>query len=195
MTKLIALLAAAAFVSAPALAQGGRGTPPRGGAVAPHPAPRPAPHPEVGGGHIPAHGPPRTPAPPANRKPAPAPTNYAHATGHPNAPHVDAKTETWVGHDVRRNEPGLRLAHPWEHGHFGGEIGPSRIYRLGGGDSQRFGFGGFFFGVAPIDYPFVNDWLWDSDDIVLYEDPDHPGYYLAYNVRLGTYVHVEFLGQ
>jgi hypothetical protein len=56
-----------------------------------------------------------------------------------------------------------------------------------GGDRGRFAIGAFFFSVAALDWAYC-------DDIVIYDDPDHIGWYLAYNVRLGTYVHVMYMG-
>jgi hypothetical protein len=151
---------------------------------------------EVGGGHIPAHGPEASHAPAARPAPRPAPEarHFAEQPGHPDAPHVDAKTDRWVGHDSGPGDAHYHLDHPWAHGHFPGGFGPGHVYRLTGGGRERFAIGGYFFSVAAYDYGYCGDWLWGTDQIVIYEDPDHPGYYLAYNVRLGTYVHVEFMG-
>jgi len=40
----------------------------------------------------------------------------------------------------------------------------------------------------------VNGWDWNGDDIVIYEDPDDPGWYPVHSTRLGTYGHVQYFG-
>ena len=127
---------------------------------------------DVGGGHIPEHGP--RPAPRNEQRSAPPNRGFNDRPGHPEAPHVHSN-DKWIGHDSGRNDARYHQDHAWEHGRFTGGIGRGHTFRLEGGGRDRFWFGGYYFGVAPADYAFVNDWYWDRDDIVIYDDPDHEG--------------------
>jgi len=136
--------------------------------------------------------------------PPPPPTRGNHAearqperlpSGHVNeVPHVNH--DQWYGHEAP-NDQRFHVATPWAHGRFD-RVGPSYRYGVQRFDdhAHRFwiaGRGGFE--VAAWDWSLAADWCWNcGDDFVIYDDPDHPGWYLVYNVHTGVYVHAQFIG-
>lgn len=135
--------------------------------------------------------------------PPPPPQRDAHAKAEPEkrengkintTQHVN--NDRWYGHDAP-NDKRYHLDHPYEHGHFD-HFGANYRYNIVRVDRDQHRFwlpGGFYFEVAPWDWFICADWCWNcGDDFVVYEDPDHPGWYLLYNVHTGVYVHVNYLG-
>ena len=165
----------------------------------------------VGGGHIPARGPAVTKAAgPAHSQPsATRAGNFipVDESGHPNVPHVDARTDRWVGHDTGAGDPRYHLDRPWAHGRFTGGFGPQHVFVLAldkvdpglaewlAGGLERSTFGGFYWNIAAYDYNIPRGWKWNGDRVAIYRDPVHVGWYLAYSPRLGTFAHVEYLGK
>jgi hypothetical protein len=93
-----------------------------------------------------------------------------------------------------RSSPSYRVGYGFRGGFSHDYIGPRHVWRLEGGGRDRFFFRGFYFRVAAYDYSYADDWYWDRDNVIIYDDPDNAGCYLAFNTRLGTYLHVTFDG-
>jgi len=188
--RFIGILAAMLAISTPALAQRGGGGGGDHKKDSPPPPRRTEPeHKDPVVQRVPERGPPTVATPrrelPGERR------DFADRPGHPGRPHVDGVI--WIGHDHGRGDARFRLQHPWAWGHFT-RIGPSYRWHIRGGGPDRFSIGVGYFRVARWEYAYVNDWYWDRDEILFYDDPDADGWYVAYNVRLGTYVHVLYIG-
>jgi hypothetical protein len=98
------------------------------------------------------------------------------------------------GNRSYRPLPGYRDGRGFRGGFSHDYIGPRHVWRLEGGGRDRFFFRGFYFRVAAYDYPHADEWYWDRDNVIIYDDPDNAGCYLAFNTRLGAYIHVTFDG-
>jgi hypothetical protein len=124
-----------------------------------------------------------------------APAAASPPAAHTVKPHVEPDGR-WVGHDSGPNDPRYHVDHPWPYGRFRGPTGPDHPYRLYGFEPARHRFlsANAYFMIAPADWAYCDDWAWTSDDVTFYPDADHPGWDLAYNVRLGTFCHVQYSG-
>lgn len=137
----------------------------------------------------------RIPAAPVRRAPNTAAEVERREGGRMNnLPHVS--NDRWYGHDAP-NDKRYRLDHPFAHGRFE-RFGPSYRYSVVRIDPNLHRFwlpGGYFFEIAAWEWPLCLDWCWScGDDFVIYEDPDHPGWYLLYNLHTGAFVHVMYMG-
>jgi hypothetical protein len=108
------------------------------------------------------------------------------------APYV--RNDQWYGH-AALGDSRLRLASPFQYGRFG-LSGPSHVYNLNRVDlgTRRIWLPGGQFEIEDNDWAVTAPWCWTCDQFVVYDDPDHAGWYLVYDVRMGEYVHAQFLG-
>ena len=138
----------------------------------------------------------RVPPPPAarlERSAAPRPEIDVRSRIN-STPHVSHNE--WYGHD-RPDDPRFHLDHPYPHGRFA-RFGSQYRYSVVRFDPALHRLwlpGGFLFEVAAFESASAQEWCWTcGDDFVIYDDPDHAGWYLLYDVHTGIYVHVQYLG-
>jgi len=134
--------------------------------------------------------------PPIPREPesraAHAPPTFEPGRPRGRVPYV--RDGHWYGH-AAPDDARFRLARPFEFGRFR-LVGPSHVFTVTRVDlgARRIWLPGGGFEIAAWDWGLTAPWCWTCDDVVVYLDPDHPGWYLVYNVRMGEYVHAIFVG-
>ena len=133
------------------------------------------------------------PAPVARGRPDTGPERERGREGG-GVPYV--RGDHWYGH-AAPNDSRFHLDRPFPDGRFA-EAGPRHRFRVGRVDLDAHRIwlaGGFSFAIAPWEWSITAPWCWDCpDEFVVYDDPDHPGWYLLYNTRFGEYVHVQYVG-
>ena len=104
------------------------------------------------------------------------------------------RDDRWYGHAAPRDAR-FRLARPFQFGRFAlhGASQPYRVTRFDLG-ARRIWLPGGNFEIAAWEWGVTAPWCWTCDDFAVYLDPDHDGWYLVYDVRMGEYVHAQFLG-
>ena len=104
--------------------------------------------------------------------------------------------DNWYGHSDA-NDVRFRLARPFPRGRFA-LTGPSHVYtvlRVDLGAHRIWLPGGYGWEIAPWEWAYTGSWCWDCGDrFVVYDDPDHLGWYLLLDLRTGEYVHVQYVG-
>jgi hypothetical protein len=188
MKTRIAFLSAPVFILAAAFLLPSSAEAQRGGRTSGGGARTAQNRPRANQGHIP-------PPPAARSNPSEGRQAEHLPTGHVNeVPHVNHNL--WFGHE----QPGDARFHmdkPFAQGRFA-HSGVKYRYQVTRIDANRHQFwfpGGRSFEVASWDWPLCSDWCWDcGDDFVVYDDADHPGWYLLYNVHTGVYVHAQYMG-
>jgi hypothetical protein len=183
------LILSTAFLLAPPAAAQQRGrSEQKGGKTAQEGARTTQMRPRANQGHIPQPPPART-NPVEQRQPERLPTGHVN-----DMPHVNH--DKWFGHE-QPNDTRFHMDNPFSHGRFA-HLGPTFRYKVTRFDLNlhRFWLPSGSFEVATWDWPLCEDWCWNcGDDFVVYDDPDHPGWNLLYNVHTGVYVHVQYMGR
>jgi hypothetical protein len=114
---------------------------------------------------------------------------------HDRSDRVRARANYEARYHGHFNDHVYRVPQGWGHRSFSRDyIGPRHVWRIEGGRRDRFRVRGAYFQVATYDYRYADRWYFDRDNVVIYDDPDNAGYYLAFNVRLGSYLHVVYMG-